>query len=245
MKRELDSEKMVQKIETVMDLFGNSKFKVFAPYFFKEYRTELSVSNDTEISRLTILAFRKKFNKYIDRRGDSAWFPYKIKIDLLVDYFSQVLRLNEAEERILSNMVNDKNIENIIIRNNSSSDTLISKTIFILLSMDILASRETRPKLSKRSSNEGNFSEYYEMLRIFTSMGSSAADLGSQKELSEPEIENFGLSVLRFSDMKSQALVTLIKKIKQSNLPFVANPAGLSKLMFPMMNQFYWVKEVR
>jgi hypothetical protein len=227
---------MVQKINTITDLFNNAKFKEYAPCFFEGYRTELSVATEKKISRITIDAFIKNFDKYIERNKQGPWYPCRIKPKLLADYFKQVLGLGKSETRLLLQIISDPDINNIIVKNNQSVDALVSKTVLIILSVDILASRRVGEKLSRRSGDIENIREYYALLRLFLSL---AKTIG--KEPNDEEITKFGKAARKFADENSSKLPRLVSSLKKG-FPLVVYPAGLHVLMSTMFDEIPWNK---
>jgi hypothetical protein len=227
---------MVERKEDIVGLFGNEKFKIFGTYFFENYRTELSVAKETKISRLTILAFRKKFRNYIYRE-DMPWSPYKIKIDLLADYFTSVLKLNKEERILLLKIISDPAIKNIIFKNNPITDTILAKIILILSSVDILSEREFSKKVPVNNDNYlSNEYDYVYILHLFVNLFAPM-----NMDVKNIDIKQFAKEAFKLADEKPKYLSSLVEKINSSNISGIY-PLGVYNLMSFMFDKVEWVK---
>ena len=132
---------MREKLGNLIDLFNDSSFKQFAPLFFEKDINETDVHKATKISRTIIHKIRKKFDIYFEPSrnvGNTSGKQYQLKIELLSDYFTQLVKLNENEAKLLLKIISDPSIKFTLIRDNYDTDALIGKTILTILLIRVM-----------------------------------------------------------------------------------------------------------
>lgn len=129
---------MAKNIDSVIDLFNDPTFSLVAPLFFEKFTTESDVHRTTKISRTLIhdIRMNPKFSNYFEQYGDlshSSKHRYRLSVRIIADYFKYVINLEGGEYNILLWILKDKDIQNVILRNNHDVQNIVSKVILTLL----------------------------------------------------------------------------------------------------------------
>jgi hypothetical protein len=146
---------MREEINTLKAVMESDAFGRFAPFFLEKPMTILNVSKKSEISRQTIIKQLGKVSDYVEQ--PKSWSrtvkgrPLILKSKILTDYLAQKLNLGEEEKKTLSDIIEDKGINPVIIKGNETIETAISKIVLTILLIGVLRyqmSDETKTSLA-------------------------------------------------------------------------------------------------
>lgn len=160
---------------TLEELFKNESFQSFGPHFLDEPRTMVKVEELSGVSRQTIDSIKEKYLKiggrsyrYIEWDYSKKGKPFQLKLEILCDYLSKRLNLDNDEKESLLDVITDKGIKNIIIKNNQRMNIAISKIVLTMLMIDILSYYiDTKTKKALKSGDILGLFQKYDLFDFF------------------------------------------------------------------------------
>lgn len=235
---------MREKISTVVDLFNSPTFKEYGSLLFEKDRTESEILKTTGISRSTINQIRKRFRAYFIKSKNAkntSSKSYQLDIRLLSDYFSNILNLNEEENALLLRIISDKNIKNVIIKDNFNTETMISKVILTILLIRLTEGKNSNDKIPISHIiniifREFMRSRYWEMLKFDKKVSKEERQAYYNGEKTDftrfvrngKEADNYEITVIKYSNLYGydvSIFSSLFKKIFISDISITTYPS--------------------
>ncbi|GEM_PF-5275596 len=152
----------ISKISTIVKMAESSKFGRFATYFFEKPISITEVEKVSGITRQTIYTYLKKIEKshldWIKSEFDKE-HPLMIKIEFVIEYFSQKLNLTEKEKELLTTILKTPEIERFIRERHETITKLYDwsfvnkKVVFLFIEFDTLKNPKTKPSVLKDMAN--------------------------------------------------------------------------------------------
>ena len=131
---------MSEPINRLNEVFESDAFGKFAPLFLEKPTTAMVAAEQSHISRQTIVSQLKKLDSYIESKYSPKvkGKPLKLKSAILTDYLAQKLNLDKTEKETLSDIVENPKINPIIIKDNETICTAVTKVILTILLIGVL-----------------------------------------------------------------------------------------------------------
>jgi hypothetical protein len=190
----------------VVEVFENEKFRKVFVSILGQPKSVTEIERLTGVSRMTIYKFFEECKEYIKLgfAGFTKDKPYYFDIDILVDYLSEVLQLTQEEKQKLFNVLSDQNIKNIVVKNNTSFEFLLSKVFFVFINIKLFSGDiKGIPTFSIR-----DIMENISMVESFT-----------PEELSE-----FGVSIQNLTKTEDKVLESLTEKFVSADVGILVKP---------------------
>jgi hypothetical protein len=220
-------DKPKQEKSKLVELFENEKFRKVFVSILGQPKSVTEIERLTEVSRMTIYKFFEECKKYIKLgfAGFTKEKPYYFDIDILVDYLSEVLQLTSEEKQKLFNVLSDQNIKNIVVKNNTSFEFLLSKVFFVFINIKLLSGDiKGIPTFSIRDIM-GNIS----MVEPFT----------------PEELSDFGVSIQNLVRTEDKVLESLTEKFVSADVGIFIKPRDWVVVLDNLGEILIWaVKEV-
>lgn len=216
-------DKPKQEKSKVVELFENEKFRKVFVSILGQPKSVTEIERLTGVSRMTIYKFFEQFKEYI-KLGFSGFTkdkPYYFDIEILVDYLSEVLQLTPEEKQKLFNVLSDPNIKNIVVKNNTSFEFLLSKVFFVFINIKLFSGDiKGIPTFSIR--------EIMENISIVESF--------TPEELSE-----FGVSIQNLAKTEDKVLESLTEKFVSADVGIFAKPRDWITLLDNVGEILIWI----
>ena len=228
---------MENKFYTINEVFENSSFKTFAPFFLEGKRTISDIARESKISRTTIIELLKSIEPYVISPKWSAGVkgrPVSFDSKILSDYLANKLELEVEQKKVLGEIVINPSINPIIVKNNENIDTCISKVLLTVLLMSASFSDE---EIAKNTNFTADF-----LFRIFMSRTHKSSKRKEKSNFTNKKVEftfednEFGVSKEEFEKWKLEVhryakrfnndedLWGLTEKVRSLDIPIVTSP---------------------
>lgn len=215
-------DKPKQEKSKLVELFENEKFRKVFVSILGQPKSVTEIERLTGVSRMTIYKFLKQCKEYkkIDFLDFERERPYYFDINILVDYLSEVLKLTPEEKQKLFNVLSEENIKNIVVKNNTSFEFLLSKVFFVFINIKLLY-RKTKgvPTFSIR-----DIMKNVSTLESFT----------------PEELSKFGESIQNLTRTGDKVLESLTEKFVSANVGMLVQPRDWVAVLDSLGQIFNW-----
>jgi len=255
------------KPHTLEKLFEKGNFRQFAPYFFDKPITSTAAEELCGISRTTIdeviitylrtKTVNKTYKyKYVAWDFGKKGHPFRLKMDILSDYLYIKMGLNKPETELLLKIINNQNIKPVIVRENKTMDTILSKIILIILLLDIVSFQ--LEKVQRPKDLEKLFLAYglFDVLRnrLIHKVEETNSDLVQTQTLTESdievhsnifrvtnlELENFSIAFQKFANKNTDNLRQLCEKFRNSDFTIITYPKNWYEMLLTVTEPMVW-----